>query len=120
MEAITLNVIISSITGIVLFALGFLVNVLTGKSRAELRGIISQARKNEAESDSDYAQLARDAAKDLRTLREEYEKDKKQKDGQIEKLSDRIDVLEKEKAEWLIERKELIRKISMLEAKVQA
>jgi hypothetical protein len=99
MEAVVQQAIIALISGVVLFALGFLANSITGKNRAEVRGIIAQAKKNEADSDSDYAQLARDGARDLRLLREEYEKDKRERDAREFRLTQRVEVLEHENAE---------------------
>lgn len=85
--------------GIILFALGFLVSVMTGESRAKVSKLEAETAHEKAAAELDFAQLAREAAKDLKTLREEYETDREKKDKEIKELQEsyRINKQEKEK-----------------------
>lgn len=96
MEAIVQQAIITSISGLILFSLGILASTLTGKSKAEVRGIQAQASKDDSGAAKDYADLARQVAKDNKELREE-----------IFGLTARVETLEREKIEWQKERDDL-------------
>lgn len=100
----------AAITGILL---GYLVKAIAGEPKATVRNLTAQAKKAEAEADSEYARLAREAAADLRILREEYEADKKAKDDELNALRDRVDRLEQENLDK-------DRKISVLERTISA
>lgn len=78
---------------------GYLLKAVTGEPKANVRNITAQAKKAEAEADSEYAKLAREAAADLRALRDEYEADKESKERELSELRARVERLERENQE---------------------
>lgn len=88
--------VIDVVKGILLIAAGYLISVVTGKNRAEVRSINSQAAKNEADTGTTWQAIADRSTKMFEEMQEKLEKREAEMQAKIDGLEAHDEVREKE------------------------
>lgn len=99
METVVQQIILTTISSVVLFAVGFFAKSITGENRASVRKTMTEALGNDAGAANSYMEVAQKAAKMMGELQAEVkelkERDEK-RDKEVDDLRARVETLERE------------------------